>query len=120
MSGGSLKYTDFEQVSMTADDRIRSDGGIDALDPPPADIMDEETLDPATLAQNAPRLETVVKLLNQPALARVYVYVCYWGPVSPPTSWTHSSCRNRRLTSMLTNWLTSASSIAITRHAPSS
>jgi len=69
---------------MTADDRIRSDGGIDALDPPPTDIMDEETLDPEALAQNAPKLETVVQLLNQPALARVYVYVCYWGPVSPP------------------------------------
>jgi len=24
------------------------------------------------------------KLLNQPALARVYIYVCYWGTVSPP------------------------------------
>ncbi|TKX48504.1 hypothetical protein EXE41_01060 [Halorubrum sp. SD690R] len=70
---------------MTADhDRVRSDGGIDALDPPPRDVMDEEALKPETLARNAPRLETVVQLLNNPALARVYVYVCYWGPVAPP------------------------------------
>ena len=75
---------DFEQANMTDTDRVRPDGGIDTLDPPPRDIMDEETLEPATLAQNAARLETVVQLLNQPALARVYVYVCYWGPVSPP------------------------------------
>lgn len=81
----SLKYMDFELVTMTSDrDCIRPDGGIDALDPPPIDIMDEETLEPEALAQNASRLETVVNLLNQPALARVYVYVCYWGPVSPP------------------------------------
>jgi len=70
---------------MTANhDRVRPDGGIDALDPPPMDVMDEETLKPETLAQNAPRLETVIQLLNHPALARVYVYVCYWGPVTPP------------------------------------
>ena len=75
---------DFEQTDMTDMDHIRPDGVIDVLDPPPTDIMDEETLDPAALAQNAPKLETVVQLLNQPALARVYVYVCYWGPVSPP------------------------------------
>jgi hypothetical protein len=70
---------------MTADhDRVRPDGGIDALDPPPMDVMDEETLKPGTLAQNASRLETVVQLLNHSALARVYVYVCYWGAVTPP------------------------------------
>ncbi len=70
---------------MTADyDHVRPDGGIDALDPPPLDVMDEEALKPETLAQNAPRLETVIQLLNHPALARVYVYVCYWGPVAPP------------------------------------
>lgn len=70
---------------MTSDhDRICSDGGIDALDPPPIDVINEETLEPETLAQNAPRLETVIQLLNQPALTRVYVYVCYWGPVDPP------------------------------------
>lgn len=63
---------------------VRPDGGIDALDPSPIDVMDEETLEPEALAQNAPRLETVVQLLNHPALARVYVYVCYWGPVAPP------------------------------------
>jgi len=66
-------------------DRVRPDGGIDTLDPPPIDVIDEETLSPETLAQNASRLETVVQLLNRPALARVYVYVCYWGPVTPPT-----------------------------------
>ncbi|WP_276256737.1 DUF7437 domain-containing protein [Halomontanus rarus] len=70
---------------MTPDrERVRPDGGIDTLDPPPIDVMDEETLEPETLAQNASRLETVVQLLNQPPLARVYVYVCYWGPVAPP------------------------------------
>jgi len=46
--------------------------------------LNQETLKPELLAENAPGLETLVKLLNQPALARVYVYVCYWGPVSPP------------------------------------
>ncbi|UPM45006.1 helix-turn-helix domain-containing protein [Halocatena salina] len=66
-------------------DGVRSDGGIGALDPPPIDSIDNTTLDPATLARNAPRLETVIHLLNQPALARVYVFVCYWGPVSPRT-----------------------------------
>jgi len=60
------------------------DGGISALHTPPRDILNEETLKPELLAENAPGLETLVKLLNQPALARVYVYVCYWGPVSPP------------------------------------
>ena len=65
-------------------DRGRPDGGIQPLDPPPIDVMDEETLSPETLAANAPRLETVVQLLNRPALARVYVYICYWGPVEPP------------------------------------
>lgn len=69
---------------MSGDDRLRSDGGIDTFDPPPTDIIDDETLEPETLAQNAPGLETVVHLLTQPALTRVYVYVCYWGPVSPP------------------------------------
>ncbi len=62
----------------------RPDGGTSALHTPPRDILNEETLKPELLAENAPGLETLVKLLNQPALARVYVYVCYWGPVSPP------------------------------------
>jgi hypothetical protein len=65
-------------------DHVRSDGGIGTLDPPPIDVVDKETLKPERLAQNAPRLETVVELLNRPALARVYVYICYWGPVTPP------------------------------------
>ena len=65
-------------------DSIRADGGIDTFDPPPVDIIDEETLAPETMAENAPRLETVVQLLNRPALARIYVYICYWGPVAPP------------------------------------
>ncbi len=30
---------DFEQTGMTDTDRIRPDGGIEALDPPPTDIM---------------------------------------------------------------------------------
>ena len=62
----------------------RPDGGTSALQTPPRDILNEETLKPEILAENASGLETLVKLLNQPALARVYVYVCYWGPVSPP------------------------------------
>lgn len=65
-------------------DDVRPDGGIETLDPPPIDIIDKETLKPEILARNAPRLETVVQLLNRPALTRVYVYVCYWGPVAPP------------------------------------
>ena len=63
---------------------VRPDGGIDTLDPPPIDVLTEETLAPETLAENAPRLETVVELLNHSALARVYIYICYWGPVAPP------------------------------------
>ena len=70
---------------MTPDrEPIRPDGGIGTLDPPPIDVLTEDTLEPETLAENAPRLETVVELLNRPALARVYVYICYWGPVTPP------------------------------------
>jgi hypothetical protein len=65
-------------------DRVRTDGGIGTLNPPPMDEMDKEMLNPEALAQNAPRLETVIQLLNHPPLARVYVYVCYWGPVTPP------------------------------------
>jgi len=60
------------------------DGGTTALDAPPIEILNEDILKPELLAQNAPGLETLVKLLNQPALARVYIYICYWGPVSPP------------------------------------
>jgi len=48
---------DSEQAGMNDTNRIHPDGGIDVLDPPPTDIMDEETLEPARLAQNAPRLE---------------------------------------------------------------
>ena len=76
---------DLGLANMTRNEKqVHADGGIDMLDPPPTDIIDEQTLEPETLAQNAPRLETVVQLLNRPALARVYVYICYWGPVSPP------------------------------------
>jgi DNA-binding MarR family transcriptional regulator len=64
--------------------RVRADGGTRALDAPPIDALNEDTLKPEALAANAPRLETVVELLNQPALTRVYVYICYWGPVTPP------------------------------------
>lgn len=66
-------------------ERVRPDGGSDAVDPPQIDALDDEALDPATLARNAPRLDSVVELLTRPALARVYVYVCYWGPVDPPS-----------------------------------
>jgi hypothetical protein len=78
---------DFELVDMThppQQNRVLPDGGIDIRDPPPTDALNEETLTPEALARNAPGLDTVVELLNQPALARVYVYVCYWGPVTPP------------------------------------
>jgi len=60
------------------------DDSTSALQTPPRDILNRQTLKPELLAENAPVLETLVKLLNQPALARVYVYVCYWGPVSLP------------------------------------
>ena len=80
-----MKYTDLELTTMAPDrDHIRPDSGIGTLDPPPIDVLTEETLEPETLAQNAPQLETVVELLNRPALARVYVYICCWGPVAPP------------------------------------
>ena len=80
-----MKYTDFELTIMPPDrEHIRPDGGIDTLDPPPIDVLTGDTLEPEALAENAPRLETVVELLNRPALARVYVYICYWGPVAPP------------------------------------
>lgn len=77
---------DFGLLAMTQTPnpgRTLPDGGIDTLDPP-IDALNEETLAPEALAQNAPGLETVVELLNHPALTRVYVYICYWGPVSPP------------------------------------
>ncbi|WP_440008994.1 DUF7437 domain-containing protein [Halomicrococcus sp. SG-WS-1] len=78
---------DFELTAMTQTpnpDRVLPDGGIDAFGPPPTDALNEEILTPEALAENAPGLETIVELLNRPALARVYVYVCYWGPVAPP------------------------------------
>ena len=66
-------------------EHLRPDGGTgEVLDPPPFDAVDDTALTPEALAENAPRLETVVQLLNRPALARVYVYVCYRGPVTPP------------------------------------
>lgn len=61
---------------------VRADGG--AVNQPPLTAVSETNLQPQTLAENARRIETVVQLLNQPALTRVYVYVCYWGPVTPP------------------------------------
>jgi hypothetical protein len=71
-------FMDFEQVSTTTSrDRndIRTDGASGVVDPPPVDALNEDSLDPATLARTAPRLETVVKLLNQPSLARIYTYI---------------------------------------------
>jgi hypothetical protein len=66
-------------------DHFRPDGGTgEVLDPPPLDAVDDAALSPEALAENAPQLETVVQLLNRPALARIYVYVCYRGPVTPP------------------------------------
>jgi hypothetical protein len=66
------------------DDGLRSDGGTGEIrDPPPLDAVDEASLDPEALAETAPRLETIVRLLDDPPLARVYVAVCYWGPMTP-------------------------------------
>jgi IclR helix-turn-helix domain. len=66
-------------------EHLRPDGGTgEVLDPPPLDAMDDAALTPEALAENAPGLETVVQLLNRPALARIYVYICYRGPVTPP------------------------------------
>lgn len=79
MDLGLSRMTDAQNT-----DGLRPDGGSKALDPPPIDELDTETLAPSTLAANAGQIETVVELLTQPALARVYVYVCYWGPVTPP------------------------------------
>jgi hypothetical protein len=40
---------------MTHDrDHVRPDGGIDTLDPPPIDVLTEDTLEPETLAENTP------------------------------------------------------------------
>jgi len=63
---------------------VRTDGGLDVPDPSSAESLPADALEPKALARNAPRLEAIVELFNQPALARVYVYVCYWGPVSRP------------------------------------
>lgn len=64
---------------------VRSDGGTDGvLDPPSLDAMDAAALTPEALAENAPRLETVVQLLDRPALARIYIYICYREPATPP------------------------------------
>lgn len=69
----------------TADDGyLRPDGGIDIPNPASPDSVPADALTPEALARSAPRLETIVELFNHPALARVYVYICYWGPVSPP------------------------------------
>lgn len=46
--------------------------------------MNENPLEPAAIAEHASHLETLVNLLNNPALAHVYVYICYWGPAPPP------------------------------------
>jgi hypothetical protein len=67
-------------------DHLCPDGGTGGvLDPPPFDAVDDAALTPEALAENTPRLETVVQLLNRSALARIYVYVCYRGPTTPPT-----------------------------------
>jgi len=62
-------------------DALRTDGGVDALSD---DALSPEPLAPERLAENALGFATVVELLNHPALTRVYVYVCYWGPTTPP------------------------------------
>lgn len=82
----SLKFMDFGLVVMADQPGmpLRSDGGVTIPERPPRDVLSEETLQPDLLAESGPGLETLVQLLNQPALTRVYVYVCYWGPTSPP------------------------------------
>lgn len=73
-------------IHIPEPDCAQPDGGTsETAGPPPLNAINEATLRPETLAENAPRLETVIQLLNRPALARVYVYVCYWKPVTPPT-----------------------------------
>lgn len=64
---------------------LRPDGGLGTLDPPPFNELDEQSFAPAALARNAAGLETIIGLLTNAALARVYVYICYWGPVTPTT-----------------------------------
>lgn len=81
-----MKYMDFGLTVMTPvplDEAVLTDGGT-ARDRPLAPDLDADALDPGALAENAPALEAVITLLTRPALARVYVYVCYWGPVTPP------------------------------------
>jgi len=65
--------------------RLCPDGGIDIPDPSTAESLSADVLTPEALARNAPGVETLVELLNRPALARVYVFICYWGPVPSPT-----------------------------------
>lgn len=88
-SADSLKYKDVGLLPMrrtppelaTNSNRVRPDGGTQGI---PGRPPDENPLEPEAIAENASHLETLVHLLNNPALARVYVYICYWGPVSPP------------------------------------
>lgn len=67
-----------------APDRLRPDGGTEEALQPPLDAVSDANLQPETLAERAPQLETIIHVLTHPALARVYVYICYWGPVTPP------------------------------------
>lgn len=59
-----------------------TDGGLDAR----AVEVDEDRLDPATMASESSGLDTLSTLLDRPPLARVYVYVCYWGPTTVPAA----------------------------------
>lgn len=64
-------------------DRARPDGGIDALDPPPIDMMDEKTLIIRDSVPERPRLKTVVQLFSHPALAVGRDYDPFFGYLYP-------------------------------------
>jgi len=47
----SVKYTDVELITMARErEHSRTDGGIHTPDPPPIDVITEDTLAPETLA----------------------------------------------------------------------
>ena len=79
-----MKYEDFRLTSMASDsDRARPDGGIDALEPPPIDMMDEKTLKRRDSVPDRPRLKTVVRLFSHPALAVGRDYDPFFGYLYP-------------------------------------
>lgn len=82
-----MKFMESGQTGMpdSSGDEPANPGEREYVETDPDETPDVDRLAPAQLARAAPHLEAVATLLTQPALARVYVYVCYWGPVDPPT-----------------------------------